>query len=188
MPPVHTLAIRSRGVSLLQSTSMDIGQVRDQVSIAILTVRPDECDAVLKCFPSASAVTGGKNWYWYARVEAANGEVGVAVARCIEQGEGIAQATARNVIDDLNPKWLLLVGIGGGKPDDEVQPRGRSSCHPVARFRCFEISDVHRLSRPRRRLRSTPPERIHKPKSRNQQLAASAILPSFGWRCLIFRP
>ena len=34
-------------------------------------------------------------------------------------GQGIAQAVTRDLIDDLNPRWLFLVGIGGGIPNNE---------------------------------------------------------------------
>lgn len=98
---------------------LDISSVRGCTDIAILTVRPDEFEAVLKRFPDRRPVIGGKNRYEYATVEDGGGRTTVAIARIIEQGPGIAQAIARNTIEDLEPSWLLLVGIAGGVPDTE---------------------------------------------------------------------
>jgi nucleoside phosphorylase len=45
----------------------------------------------------------------------------VAVLRQIEQGNGEAQDAARDLIDDLAPKLVLVVGIVGGLPSDDVK-------------------------------------------------------------------
>lgn len=44
----------------------------------------------------------------------------VAVVRQVEQGLGEAQTVARDIIDDLAPRLILVVGIAGGLPSDEV--------------------------------------------------------------------
>src|SRR5262249_15889139 len=44
----------------------------------------------------------------------------VAVVRCAEQGNTDALNTARDLIEDLDPAWLLVVGIAGGVPADEL--------------------------------------------------------------------
>ena len=52
------------------------------------------------------------------------GQVGaryrLAVLRQIEQGNGEAQEAARDLIDDLQPSMLLVVGIAGGLPLDDI--------------------------------------------------------------------
>lgn len=40
----------------------------------------------------------------------------IVLARLPAQGEGQAQDVARDIIEDFDPKWLLLVGIGGAVP------------------------------------------------------------------------
>jgi nucleoside phosphorylase len=43
----------------------------------------------------------------------------IAIIRSVEQGEGHGQDVARDIIEDLDPQWLLLVGIAGGVPAAE---------------------------------------------------------------------
>lgn len=43
----------------------------------------------------------------------------IAVLRCIEQGNGEAQSAAHDLLEDLAPHWLLVVGIAGGVPSNE---------------------------------------------------------------------
>ncbi len=92
--------------------------VGGSVDFGILTVREDEYTAVLDHFPDRQTVRG-QGFYEVARVPAADGrEVTVAISRCIEPGHGAAHEAARALIDDLDPAWILLVGIAGGLPDD----------------------------------------------------------------------
>lgn len=39
--------------------------------------------------------------------------------RCAEQGGGEAQAAAHDLLDEVKPRWLFVVGIAGGKPSGE---------------------------------------------------------------------
>ena len=55
---------------------------------------------------------------------------GVAVVRCLEPGQGLAQDAARDMIDDLDPEWLLVVGIAGGVP--LMIFRWATCCSPAA--------------------------------------------------------
>ena len=43
----------------------------------------------------------------------------VALVRCTAQGHVAAFQVAGEMIEDLNPKWLVVVGIGGGIPSNE---------------------------------------------------------------------
>ena len=43
----------------------------------------------------------------------------VAITRCPAQGNGVSQDVARDIIDELDPSWLLTVGIAGGVPAAE---------------------------------------------------------------------
>jgi nucleoside phosphorylase len=93
--------------------------VRGSVDFGILTVRADEYTAVLGHLPRRETVQG-RAFYEFSRVSTAGGgQAGVAVARCLEQGQGAAHDAARDLIDDLDPRWILLVGIAGGVPDDD---------------------------------------------------------------------
>ena len=89
------------------------------VDFGILTIRTDEYTAVLRHFPDRETAKGHA-YYECSRVPTDDGrEVSVAVARCLEQGHGPAHEAARDLIDDLAPAWILLVGIAGGIADDD---------------------------------------------------------------------
>jgi nucleoside phosphorylase len=96
-----------------------IGAVKGKVDIGIVTVRPDEFQGVLRHLQDALTVAGGENLYEYARVSTGRADVGIVVCRCPEQGNNKAQTVTRNLLEDLNPQWVFLVGIAGGFPDSE---------------------------------------------------------------------
>jgi len=109
----------------MPSQLIRIEDVARRVEAAIITVRKDEFAAVEEHLEGAAGgglqiVEGGKNDYKYTRLSTEPGEsISVALTRCVHQGNDDAQAIAGNVLEDLDPDWLLLVGIAGGRPDDE---------------------------------------------------------------------
>ncbi len=88
--------------------------LKGKVHVGIITVRQDEFMAIVQRLDSPSTVEG-RNLYEYSIVE----EKGVVVCRCSEQGNLNAQSIASNLLLDFSPPWLILVGIGGGFPDNE---------------------------------------------------------------------
>jgi len=97
----------------------DISEIRGKVDFGIITIRPDEFEAVLRFFEVTETVEGVRR-YALSAIETDQGsEYVVAVARAPHQGFSYAQQTAEAMISDLDPQWLLLVGIGGGVPDNE---------------------------------------------------------------------
>ncbi len=94
-------------------------ELKGTVDFGILTIRADEYTAVLRHFPNRETVKGHA-YYECSGVHTDDGrEACVAVARCLEQGHGPAHEAARDLIDDLAPAWILLVGIAGGLADDD---------------------------------------------------------------------
>lgn len=90
-----------------------------QVDYGIITIREDEFRACLEVFPDGEEITL-KRHYRLTYLEGDQGVISeVAIVRCSEQGTGEAQNVARDLIDDLDPKWILIVGIGGGVPGGE---------------------------------------------------------------------
>jgi nucleoside phosphorylase len=92
------------------------------VDIGILTIRDDEFKAVLREFSADTSVYKARHRD-YALRTADSGDTrrySVAILRQIEQGNGEAQEAARDMIDDLQPSLLLVVGIAGGLPSDDV--------------------------------------------------------------------
>lgn len=69
-----------------------------------MTIREDEFTAVLDRFPSRSTVVGGRRYYDFTRTTTkSDTTLGVAFVRLPEQGQDVAQAVARDLIEDLNP-------------------------------------------------------------------------------------
>lgn len=99
---------------------LDAESYRNQTDVAIVTVTLDEHEAMLRHFASWRRMKGNKREYQFSRVKTReNRELGVAISRCPAQGHNAAQALVSNLITDLNPRWILLVGIAGGFPDHE---------------------------------------------------------------------
>lgn len=94
---------------------------RKQVDIGIITIREDEFEAVLQRFPEkAETVSFSHRRYRIRRLELPPTlSYTIAIVRCSEQGNGEAQAAARDFLEDLNPSWLFVVGIAGGVPANE---------------------------------------------------------------------
>src|ERR1700735_3750392 len=92
------------------------------VDIGILTIREDEFRAVLQVFSDGHGIYKGRHREYTLRAADAGGgdQYRVAILRQIEQGNGEAQEAARDLIDDLQPSLLLVVGIAGGLPSDDI--------------------------------------------------------------------
>ena len=98
---------------------MELHDVKGKVDFAIITIREDELRAILDRFPG-EVVESQNRFYTLSRVPVRDGSSAlVAIARAFEQGTGEAQTVARHIIDDLEPHWILVVGIAGGVPDFE---------------------------------------------------------------------
>lgn len=87
----------------------------DDVDVGIITVKEEEMEAVLAFFPETTPVKK-RRYYNTCSIDTT---CRVGIVRCVEQGTGEAQAIARDFVDDMSPKWLLLVGIAGGAPRNE---------------------------------------------------------------------
>jgi nucleoside phosphorylase len=101
------------------SREMQAAQLADSIDFAVITIRDDEFRAVLRYFPPRIACRGRRT-YDIAEFEAANGQsYRAALVRTAEQGHLSAQAVASDLIADLAPTWIVLVGIGGAVPETE---------------------------------------------------------------------
>jgi nucleoside phosphorylase len=93
------------------------------VDVGIVTIKNEELQAVLDAFPEEAGRTVGRSGRHYnLRWAAAGGgaRYRVAIVRQLEQGTGEAQDVARDMIDELEPALILVVGIAGGRPSDEI--------------------------------------------------------------------
>lgn len=99
---------------------MDLKEKVMKVDIGIITVREDEYDAVYQRFKPTPDKGSSGRIYGICRVQTKNGSTyKVAIARCSKQGNDTSQQLAHDMIDDLEPQLLLVVGIAGGVPHDD---------------------------------------------------------------------
>ncbi|MCG3117993.1 MAG: 5'-methylthioadenosine/S-adenosylhomocysteine nucleosidase [bacterium] len=93
------------------------------VDIGIITIKDEELNAVLDNFQNGSVVyiSPTTHRHYNLRVaEAGNGShYQVGIIRQPEQGNGEAQSAARDLIEDLAPRLILVVGIAGGLPSKD---------------------------------------------------------------------
>ena len=91
-----------------------------QVDFAIITIREDEFEAVLQRFPQKPQDGSSGRTYGISQINTQAGQdCTVAIVSCVEQGTDTAQQVANDVISDLDPQMLLVVGIAGGVPSDD---------------------------------------------------------------------
>jgi nucleoside phosphorylase len=98
---------------------MKVTDLKGKVDFGILTIREDENAAVLRRFAKV-AVAEGQRQYRIRRLALPGGSAyTLAVLRCLEQGTTDAQASAHALLEDLAPRFVLVVGIAGGVPSYE---------------------------------------------------------------------
>src|SRR5580704_13355119 len=92
------------------------------IDIGILTIREDEFRAVLKVFPDEHGIYKSRHREYTLRTTDAGqrARYRLAILRQIEQGNGEAQEATRDLCDDLQPSLILVVGIAGGLPSDDI--------------------------------------------------------------------
>ena len=96
-----------------------LDEIRGKVDIGIIAFREDEFNALLERFPPEDHVRG-ERYYAISHVRTIEADkYVVAIVRCPESGETEAQGTAHDLIMDIDPGWILVVGIAGGIPSDE---------------------------------------------------------------------
>jgi nucleoside phosphorylase len=97
------------------------GTLKGQIDIGIITIRMDEFEAMLDRFPFLRIAKSASREYHFSRIKtnANNEELGVIIARSPEQGTGPMQALTGNIITDLSPNWVFVVGIAGGFADSD---------------------------------------------------------------------
>jgi len=90
------------------------------VDIAVITIREDEYEAVLNRLTEPELMKCTHRSYVIGTVSSRTGRpYQVALLRSVEQGPNAGQDAARDIIEDLDPQWLGLVGIAGALPDKD---------------------------------------------------------------------
>jgi nucleoside phosphorylase len=91
-------------------------QESTKVDVGIITIRDDEAEAIVNRLSGEPHVSPRTSRHYLI---AELGTTVVAVLKTNGQGNLQGHSAARDFYDDFRPRWLLLVGIGGGTPSDE---------------------------------------------------------------------
>src|SRR5436190_1702686 len=94
---------------------MDLAAAKGTIDFGIITIREDECAAILERFPYEVADVEGRKFYSVRRISEGD-PYNVAVVCCVDQGNQEALAAASAMLEELEPRWLLVVGIAGAAP------------------------------------------------------------------------
>jgi nucleoside phosphorylase len=102
------------------NSTIELTQLRGRIDFGILTIRDDEFTAVLDRLPAIGIAEGPRRRYRIRQVALPKGGVyTLAVSRCVEPGNTDAIEAAQNLLEDLAPAFVLVVGIAGGVPSYE---------------------------------------------------------------------
>lgn len=115
------------GGSFVTSLEQSVEDLRESIDVVIITVKAEEFNAVMNQFRSCSAGSargGGRDYTLFdvplsAVSDSQSRLLKVAVTRSPAQGQAVAEQVTRDVLRDLSPQWILLVGIAGCVPDPE---------------------------------------------------------------------
>ena len=86
------------------------------IAVGIVTIKEEEYEALLDKFAPSETIPGTNRDYDVASIETSRGQCRVAITRCAQQGNAHAQNTATEMLNDLKPAFILVVGIAGGMP------------------------------------------------------------------------
>jgi small GTP-binding protein len=84
--------------------------------VGIITMKEEEFEAALDKLKPSREKAGKNRDYDVADIETSKGKCSVAITRCVQQGNSYAQSTANEMISDLSPRFIIVVGIAGGIP------------------------------------------------------------------------
>lgn len=117
-PSASSAPVKRKGRTMTTS-SLQSSDLKGRIHAAIITIRQDEYEAMEAKLGKVRPVVG-KNTYKYAELKPDEGApISVVLTRVVGQGNTKAQAVASNIINELDPAWIILVGIAGGVPDTE---------------------------------------------------------------------
>ncbi|MCP3964595.1 MAG: protein kinase [bacterium] len=86
------------------------------VDVGIITVKEEEYEALLDKFSPTETLEGRNRDYDVASIETDRGVCRVAITRSVQHGNAHAQNTATELLRDLDPSFVLAVGIAGSVP------------------------------------------------------------------------
>lgn len=103
----------------LDTPHISAEEYKGKIDFGIITIKREEFEAVLQRFPAEIELSGSMN-YNLCHVESFNlHKYNCVVVRSPRQGTNEALKTANSLIQDLEPRWILIVGIAGGEPTND---------------------------------------------------------------------
>ncbi len=100
------------------NSTVTAASLKGQIDFAIISIREDEYTAVLRRFPP-QRFTEGERVYSIHELTQNDKTYRIATLRLTKQGHNEAQHATHDMIEDLDPKLFMLVGIAGGVPARE---------------------------------------------------------------------
>ena len=100
------------------SEKVTTASLKSKIDFGIISIRKDEYTAVLRRFPP-QRFAEGKRVYSIHEWEQNDKTYRIATLPLTKQGHNEAQHATRDMIEDLDPKLFVLVGIAGGVPARE---------------------------------------------------------------------
>jgi nucleoside phosphorylase len=89
------------------------------LDVGIVTMKEEEYEALLKKVRPTATHRGANRDYDVAAVATPHGPCRVGITRCIQQGNAHAQNAATEMLADVSPAFVLVVGIAGGIPTSD---------------------------------------------------------------------
>ena len=103
----------------MKRSRINISELKGKVDFGIITIREDEFGAILERLPTEQLVSGSQTYAISSITTVNEDEYVIASVRCPEQGNAQGQSVASRLINELQPQWILLVGIAGSVPSEE---------------------------------------------------------------------
>jgi nucleoside phosphorylase len=97
----------------------NIESLQGKIAFGIITIREDEAEAVLDRFEVPDNTCGRADYDIGALTTLEGAVHQFALVRCLHTGQAQAQRAAHDLIEDLAPSLILLVGIGGAVPSKD---------------------------------------------------------------------
>jgi len=118
---VKTSRVQNVAAVAVGTAMKEVSEIRGNVDVAFLTIKEEEYVEALRHFQISGFARGKNGLYALAELTSTSGDVlRVAFGRAVEQGPVKAGGTARDMIEDLQPSVMFLVGIAGTVPNDEL--------------------------------------------------------------------
>jgi nucleoside phosphorylase len=118
---------------------------KPNIDVGIITIKQEEFSAVVRRLDKigkSNELVKPKHSYIHQSIATPNGyQYNVAVARCLEQGTGKAQSLAADMVDEIKPAWIFLVGIAGGVPAPEYSLGDVMLCTRLHDFSRSSVSE-----------------------------------------------